>query len=209
MENTLDDVKRDRVVGTGLADMGRKNETQNSASSFFVGAHGVQQSFGLYAGPGWKRNERAYERNDAGNVVGSRQAQFVSKKRSGDHAPGDGFSVLVAAVLGCAFEGMGESVAEIEDFAKAGFAFIATDDAGFDLYVARNERAKCRTIAAQDLLRVFFEHRKHRCVGNDGVLDDFGEAAAKFAVWEGAQQFWIGEHEAGRIKGADEVFPFG
>jgi hypothetical protein len=132
----------------------------------------------------------------------------MAEESGGDHAPGDGFAVLVAAVPGCAFEGMGESVAEIEDFAEAGFAFIAADDAGFDLDIARDELAECRAIAPQNPFHVSFEQCEHRGVGNDGVLDDFGEATAEFAVRESAQQFRIGEHETGRIKGADEVLPF-
>jgi len=132
----------------------------------------------------------------------------MAEESGGDHAPGDGFAVLVAAVLGDAFEGMGEGVAEIENLAEAGFAFIAADDVDFDLDVARDELGKRRTIAPQNLLHIFLEHGEHRGVGNDGMLDDFGETPAKFAVGESAQQFRIGEHETGRIKGADEVLPF-
>src|SRR6266446_4889440 len=100
-------------------------------------------------------------------------------------------------------------MAEIQDFAEAGLAFIAADNPRFDLYVARDELAERRAITTQDTFQVFFEHCKHRGIGNDGVLDDFGEAAAEFAVREGAQQFWIGQHEARRIERAEEIFSLG
>ena len=133
----------------------------------------------------------------------------MAEEGGGDHAPGDGFAVLIASVPGDAFEGVREGMAEIEDFTEPGFAFIAADDTGLDYDVARNEQVESSTIATQDFLHRLFEHGEHRSIGDDGMLDDLGEAAAKFAVRKSAQQFRIGEDEARRIERADEVFPFG
>src|SRR2546425_554352 len=83
------------------------------------------------------------------------------------------------------------------------------DAARFDLDVLRNELAECSAITTQDIFQVFLKHREHSCVRDNGVLDDFGEAAAKFAVWEGSQQLWVGEHQARRVECTDEIFSFG
>ena len=76
------------------------------------------------------------QRDDAGRVAGFTETNFVGEECGGDHALGYCFAVLVAAVMGDAFEGVAEGVAEIEDFAEVGFAFVAADDCGFDLGAA-------------------------------------------------------------------------
>src|SRR6267378_8568644 len=209
MKNALDEVRGNGVVGASFADSRGEDETHHATARFLIGAHGFDQSCGGDTGPGRKRSEAADERDNTGNIVGARQAKFMAEKRRGNHAPGDGFPVLVAAVARDAFESVREGMAEIQDFAEAGFVFIAADDPRFDLDVARDELVERRAIATQDIFQVFLKHREHRGIGNDGVLDDFGEAAAKFAVREGTQQFWIGQYEARRIECAEEIFSLG
>ena len=136
MENAFHNVNGDGVVGACLTDTGRQNKPENSGARFLIGAHGVEQSLGWNARPGRKSSQAANEGDDAGDVVGTRQAKFVTEKSRGDHSPRHGFPVLVAAVFRHAFEGMGEGMTEIEDFAKAGLAFVAAYDTGFDLHVA-------------------------------------------------------------------------
>jgi hypothetical protein len=136
MENALDNVKGDGVVRAGFTDARREDEAENSGARLLIGTHGVEQSRRWDPRPGRKRSEAANQRNDSRDVVGTRQAEFVAEKSRGDHAPGNGFSMLVAAVFRHGFEGMREGVAEIEDFAQARLAFVAADDASFDRYVA-------------------------------------------------------------------------
>src|SRR5882672_8699266 len=187
MENAFDDVQRDRIAGARFADAGREHEAKNAAARFLVGAHDVEQSSGGDVRPGRQWPETADERDNTRNIAGAHQSKFMAEERRGDHPPGNGFAVLVAAVVGDAFERVREGVTEIQDFAEAGLAFIAADDTRFDPDVARDELAECRTIATQDVFQVLLEHREHGCVGNDSVLHDFGEAAAKFAVRERAE----------------------
>jgi len=71
MENALHDVQRDRVVGASFANLWRKNEAKNSAARLFVGAHGIEQSCRLHAGPWGEGHEMADERDDTGNIVGA------------------------------------------------------------------------------------------------------------------------------------------
>src|SRR5882724_7369425 len=192
MKNALDEVRGNGVVGARFADARGEDEADHTATCFLVRTHGFDQSCGGDTGPGWKRSEAPDERDNARDSVGPRQAKFMAEERRGDHAPGHGFPVLVAAVARDAFESVREGMPEIQDFAGAGFAFIAADDTRFDLDVAGDELAERGAIATQDTFQVFFEHCEHRGIGNDGVLDDFGKAAAEFAVRERAQQFRIG-----------------
>ena len=136
MENAFHNVNGDGVVGACLTDTGRQDKAENSGARFLIGAHGVEQSLGWNARPGWKRAQATNEGDDSGDVVGMRHTEFVTEEGRGDHSPGNSFPVLVAAIFRNAIESVGESVTEIEDFAKAGLAFVAAYDAGFDLHVA-------------------------------------------------------------------------
>src|SRR5260370_40152343 len=99
MENTIDDVKRNGVVRPRFADAGREHETKNSAARFLVGAHGAEQSRGGNARPRRQRPQASNQRDDAGNVISARQAEFVAEEGRGDYAPGYRFPVLIAAVF--------------------------------------------------------------------------------------------------------------
>src|SRR5882762_9775128 len=209
MKNALDDVRGNGVVGARFTDTRREDETHHPAARFLIGAHGFDQSCSGDAGPGRQGSETPDEGDDTGYVIGTRQSKLMAEERRSNHAPSHSFPVPIAAVLRDAFESVGEGMAEIQNFAEAGFAFIAADDTRFDLDVLRDEPAECRAITTQDTFQVLLKHREHGCVRNNGVLDDFGEAAAEFAVWEGAQQFWVGEHQARRVECTDEIFPFG
>src|SRR5260370_25974497 len=108
MKNALDDVKRNGVVRPRFADAGREHETKNSAARFLVGAHGAEQSRGRNTRPGRQRPKAANQRDDAGNVISARQAELVPEEGRGHHAPGYGFTVLIAAGFGDSFPGMSE-----------------------------------------------------------------------------------------------------
>src|SRR5882762_2071327 len=205
MKNTLDDARGNGVVGARFTDTRREDETHHSAARFFVRAHGVDQGCSGDAGPGRQGSEAADEGDNTGYVIGTRQSKLMAEERRGDHAPSHCFPMRVVAVVRDAFKGVGEGMAEIQNFAEAGFAFIAADDTRLDLDVLRDEPAECCAITTQDTFQVLLKHREHGCVRNNGVLDDFGEAAAEFAVWEGAQQFWVGEHQARRVECTDEI----
>src|SRR6266849_587444 len=151
MKNAFDDVRGNGVVRARFADARGEDETHHAAARFFVGAHGCDQSCSGDTRPSRQRSETADERDNARNIVGARQAKFMAEERRGDHAPGDGFTVLVAAVACDAFESVREGMAEVQDFAEAGFAFIAADDTRFDLDVARDELVEHGTIATQDI----------------------------------------------------------
>src|SRR6267143_5515815 len=172
MKDTLDDVRGDGVVGASFTNARREDETHYAAARFLVRAHGFDQSCGGDARPGRQRSEAADERDDARNVIGTRQSKLMAEERRGDHTPGHGFPMLVAAIMRDAFQSVRKRMAEIQDFAQAGLAFIAADDTRFYLDVLRDEPAECRAIATQDIFQVFLKHDKHRCVRNDGVLDN-------------------------------------
>jgi len=79
-------------------------------------------------------------------------------------------------------------MAEIQDFAEAGFVFIAADDPRFDLDVARDELVERRAIATQDIFQVF-SSIANIAASHDGVLDDFGDGRREIRGPEGTQQF--------------------
>src|SRR5216684_5681576 len=149
MKNAFHDAQRNGVVRARFADAGRKDKAKDSGARFLVASHGIEQSGGRNAGPRRQRTQAANQRDDTRNIVGTRQAQFVAEKSGGDHAPGYGFPVLIAAVVRDTFEGVGEGVAVIEDFADAGLVFVATYDAGFDRNVSRNQKTQQMAISPQ------------------------------------------------------------
>src|SRR5260370_20355506 len=88
MESALHDVKRNGIVRARFADTGREDKAKNSGARFLVGAHSVEQSRGRNVRPWRQRSQAANQRDYAGNVVSTRQAELVSEKGGGDHAPG-------------------------------------------------------------------------------------------------------------------------
>ena len=64
-------------------------------------------------------------------------------------------------------------------------------------------------IAPQNCGHALFKKTKELEIGDHSVLHHFVQARTKFAVRQRLQDFWIGENQFGRIKGANEIFPFG
>src|SRR6266478_1760701 len=142
MKNALHHVKRHGVVGSRFADAGRNDKAKDSGARFFVGPHGIEQGGGWNAGPRRQRTQATNQRDDPGNVGGTRQTEFMPEEGGGDHAPGHGFAVLIAAVFRDAFQDMGEGVAVVEYFPEAGFAFIVAHYSGLDLHVSWNQKTE-------------------------------------------------------------------
>src|ERR1700676_5654951 len=101
------------VVGFRFANFRGENKTQFAGACFFVGMHGGDKRFRWNAGPRGKRTHSTDQRNNARNLIGWGEADFVAEKSGGHHAPGNGFAVLVGAVICDGFEGVAEGVAEI------------------------------------------------------------------------------------------------
>ena len=79
-------------------------------------------------------------------------AEFRREARGHDEADGDGFTVQVGAVTSDSFNGVTESMSEVEQRAAAmgaGFAFIAGHDARLDLDAATNDAREERVIPSQ------------------------------------------------------------
>src|SRR6267142_2887793 len=174
MKNALDDARGNGVVGARFTDTRGEDEPHHAAARFFVRAHGFDQSCRGDARPGRQGSEAADQSDNTGYVIGTRQSKLMAEERRGDHAPSHSFPMPVAAVVRDAFKSVREGMAEIQNFAEAGFAFVAADDTRFDLDVLRDEPAEGRAITPQDIFQVLLKHREHGCVCNDRVLDDFG-----------------------------------
>ena len=199
----------DVVVGLRFAHFGSEDEAEFAGARFFIGVHGGDQFFWRNIGPRRERGHSANERNDAGDLVGGREADFVAEEGGGHHAPGDGFAVLVDAIVGDGFEGMAEGVAEIQDFAEAGFALVAANDLRFDFEAARDDVwSESGRVAAKDGVEVLFEKGEEFCVGDYAVLDDFGEAAAVLAFGERLQHGGVDDDQASGIESSYEILAF-
>jgi len=209
VEDALESVEGNVVAGLGLANARSEDEAEFAGASFFVGVHERDEFARVHVRPRREMAEAADERDDAGDVVRGSEMEFVAEERGGHHAPGDGFTVLIDAIARDGFESVRESVAEVEDFAEAGFALVFGDDCSFDFEAARNDVGEGIGVAAQDGEQIFFEVGEERGVGDDAVLDNFREAAAKLAFGEGFESGGIDENEARGIKRTDEIFAFG
>src|SRR5215472_6160797 len=159
------------LVGARKADAWRENEAQISAAGFLIRAHGRHQGFGRNAGPRRERSNVADQRDNAGYVIGAGHTGFMTKQCSGHESPGHGFSMLVASIVGNAFQRVGEGMAKVEDLTEPGFVLVAADHSGFDAYVARNQKVQGRTISAQHPGYVLLQIREEGRVSNDPVLD--------------------------------------
>ena len=123
------------------------------------------------------------------------------------HAQGHGFAMLKTLVVSCALQRVREGVAEIQDLAEPGLAFITAHHFCFYRGVARDEVLQRSGIAAQYPCDVLFEIRKHLGVSDDTVFDDFGEAATEFPLRQCSQNPRIRQDELRRIKRANQIFP--
>src|SRR5882724_5707520 len=83
MKNALDDVRGNGVVRASFTDARREDETNHTATRFLVGAHGFEQGCSGDAGPSRQRSEAPDERDNTGNIVGARQAEFMAEERRG------------------------------------------------------------------------------------------------------------------------------
>jgi len=133
----------------------------------------------------------------------------ASKLGFREDAPGDGFAMEKAAVAGERFEGVSEGMAEVEDFAEAGFAFVAADDGGFGGDAARDDEVERGRVAAKESVEAILEIAVEGRVADDGVFDDFIKPGAVLARGKSAERVRINGDEAGLIEGADEVLAFG
>jgi hypothetical protein len=111
----------------------------------------------------------------------------MAEKSGSHHAPGDGFAVLIGAVICDGLEGVAKSVAEIQDFAEARFTLVAADDMRLDFERTRNDVSESGRIAAKDGVEIFFEKGEEIGIGDDTVFDDLGEAATELAFRKGLQ----------------------
>ena len=209
MQNALDHVKWNGVVGARFANARREHKAKNPGARLLVGAHGGKQSRGRDARPGRQWPQAANQRDDAGHVFGTRQPEFVAQERRRHYPPRHRFTVLIDAVLRHRFQSVGECMPEIENFAQARLALILAHHAALNLHISRDKKAERATIPPKDLFHALLQNREHRRIRDDGVLDDLRESAAEFTIGECAQQLWIGEDQLGRIKRSDQVLPLG
>src|SRR5690349_15622336 len=99
--------------------------------------HDVDKARGLRGRQRRKRADSPYQPLNSHRVLIWQQAHPTRQAGCGDHSPSNSLAVKIFAIRRGCFEGMGERMAEIQDFAQAGFAFIAANDSSLSLNAAR------------------------------------------------------------------------
>ena len=84
----------------------------------------------------------------------------MSEKRCGHHAPSHRFPVLIGSIVCDGLERVPESVAEVENFAEAGFALVSAHDLGLDLEGASDDVSKSGGIAAKHGIKAILKKCK-------------------------------------------------
>ena len=207
-ENFNHQLRRNGAKGFGAADFAAQDQAQLAPASLLIRTHDVQQSRGCGVWQSRKRTETAHEPLDSGGALGRQQAHACGQPRCGDHSPTDGFPVQIVAIRRGRFKGMGESMAEIEDFAQAGFAFIAAYHFRLGLDAARDHEIESLGVAIRERLERIFEKRKQALVRDHPVFNYFVQSRAELPRRQRRERHRIREHQAGRVKRANQVLPF-
>ena len=125
-----------------------------------------------------------------------------------DHADGHCRTVtpLVAFVT---FDGVGEGVAVVQDFAAAGFAQVLGDDLRLHAHAAFNEFTHHGGLRVAYGVRVRLNQVEDFGVCDEAALDDLTHAGQQLMLRQGAQGADFAEHCGGRPERADQVFTLG
>src|SRR5581483_3501168 len=188
MENALERFGGNVAIGTGATDARAKDEAQLSSARFFVRAHRLDHLRGPHAGPRGQSTEPPNQSDDPRSIARGRDTGLVAEQCRGHHSPGHSFAMLETAVVRQAFKRMAKRMAEIQNFAEAGLLFVLAYDLRLDLRGTGDEIGQNPGIASEGTGQIFFEEGKHFGVCDDAIFDDLGQAAAKLAVGQRAQE---------------------
>src|SRR5580700_2567267 len=93
------------------------------------------------------------------------------------------------------FEGVGEGMTEIKDFAEPGFTFIAAHDFSLGLDASRDHEIERLGVAPGERRDRVFEKRKQALVADDAVFDYFVQSRTKLAIGQRRERRWVSQHE--------------
>ena len=107
------------------------------------------------------------------------------------------------------FDGVAESVSEIEDHTQAGFALVDADDFGFHRDRCCNDAIECSGVAGKDFFAIGFEEAEKVGIANNSGFDALEESGAEFTRRQSRENVSISEDSDGLMEAADEVFSGG
>ena len=96
-----------------------------------------------------------------------------------------------SAVTQARFDGMAEGVAEIENLAQTGLAFIDVHNVRLDFAAAPHGKGQRLAVARQQRVDMLFEPGEKSHVGDWPVLDHFGQAGTQLALRQRCQRVQV------------------
>ncbi len=139
-----------------------------------------------------------------------REAELYRQLERQHHADGDAFAVQQAAGKSRRrFQGMAESMAEIEQSALAGLPFVARHDGGLHAAGMGDGLDQRLAVTAQCLGGVGFQPVEERRIAQGAIFDHFGIAGQQFAARQGREQGGVGDDDARLMEQADQVLALG
>jgi len=146
---------------------------------------------------------------DACGLSTGNAATAVGNIEGGDHTPADGFAVQQDFVFRDLFNGVADSMTEVEDHAQAVLAFVFVYYRGFHADGCGDHFFKRLRVTSEDVVSMIFHEAHEGSIPDDSGLDAFHEASAEFAIGKGAENADVSENCSGMMKAANEVFAFG
>ena len=83
---------------------------------------------------------------------------------------------------------------------------VAHDDPGFRAHARFNRAGERRNVVGEDGVPICFEPVEELPITQQAIFGDLGISRFHLAQRPGRQSFRIGQHEAGLMEGADQVF---
>ena len=193
------------MIDDDVADSAQEGKPNAAAGVLLVVRHAFVDRVVIAATEreGWIA--RTDEVRYAAQIVGREAAVFVREVEFGDETRGDGVTVEdgTAAGEGEALESVPDGVAEVERLTNALFGGILLDDARFDsdgtLHLSGIDGEVARRNVDGE------EGAQMVGIGDEAVLDHFGEAGEEVVAVEGAEEGAVDHHAVGLVEGADLV----
>ena len=187
-----------------------QNESQCAADDFFVLPDGGHQLIGRrqFAGDIGEARRQTRELQmggDAAGVLRGGKAELGGKAVRQHHADGNAFAMQQpVGKAGGLFEGMAESVAEIEQRPDPGFLLVGEHEPGF-CRAGPGDGFGTGRATGKDFGAVRLEPEEILFVVDETVFDHFAVTGGELAFRQGVEGRKIGKHQLGLVEGTDQI----
>ncbi len=121
------------------------------------------------------------------------------------HADGDRFAMDQLTVTAERFKGMAKRVAVIENRTQTGLFFVTLNNPGLQLTAALYDLNQTALFHRLQFIPAGLKEREKVSIKDSAVLDHLGHAGPKFSPGQRGQSCDVNQHQAGLIKGPDQV----